>query len=74
MKKLIIGEGLSLLFSWIGGLIVDDTIQKSIAQYPDSYQIYQLVQHTSDIENVLTPVIIFIWIIASIIYLIRTFK
>lgn len=74
IKNPIIIEGLSLLFSWIGGLIIDDTIQKSIIQYPESYKFYQEIQNILNIDNVLTPIFVFLWIIGTIFFIFYKIK
>ncbi len=74
IKNPIIIEGLSLLFSWIFGLAIDETIQKSIIQYQDSYKLYQLIQNILHIDNVVTPIFIFLWIIGTLIYILNKIK
>jgi hypothetical protein len=69
IKNSIIIEGLTLLFGWIGCLMVDDTIQKSIVQYPNSYKLYQFIQNILHIDNVLTPIFVFLCIIGTLIYI-----
>lgn len=77
MKKIknpVIIEGLTLLFSWIFGLMIDDTIQKNIGQFPDSYLWYQLIQNIVHVDNVLMPFFIFLWILGTIIYILHKIK
>jgi len=77
MKKItnpVILEGLSLLGSWIAGLIIDDTIQKIIIQSPNSYKWYQLIQTITNADNIITPLFIFLWIMGTIIYIFNKIK
>lgn len=74
IKNPIIIEGILLLFSWIFGLMIDDTIQKSIIQYPESYNLYQFIQNFLNINNVLTPIFVGLWIIGTLIYIFHKIK
>jgi len=69
IKNPIIIEGLVLLFSWIGGLMIDDTIQKSITQYPDSHKLYQFIQNFLNVDNIIAPVLVFLWVIGTLSYI-----
>jgi hypothetical protein len=68
IKNPIIIEGLLLLFSWIFGLMIDDTIQKNIIQYPESYNLHQFIQNFLNIDNVLTPIFVGLWIMGTLVY------
>jgi len=70
----LIISGLSLLFSWIFGLMIDETIQKSIIQYPDSYRWYKLIQVIINTENIVTSFVLFLWIIGIITYILKKIK
>jgi len=77
MKKIktpLILEGLAILFAWIGGLMIDETIQKSILQYPDSWKLYQLILSLSPTDKIITTVLIFLWIFGSLIYIFHKIK
>ncbi|KHO55040.1 MAG: hypothetical protein QT10_C0007G0026 [archaeon GW2011_AR19] len=74
IKNPVIIEGLLLLFSWIVGLIIDDTIQKSIVQYPDSYKLYQLIQNITHADNFLASLFVFLWVLGTIIYILHKVK
>ena len=74
IKNPVITEGALLLLSWIFGLAIDETIQKSIVQYPDSYKWYQLIQSITHVDNIITPVFIFLWILGTIIYVFYKIK
>ncbi len=65
---------LYLFFSWIFGLAIDEKIQESIIQYPNSYKLYQLIQNTFNINKVITPLFIFFWIIVILIYVLNKLK
>jgi len=74
IKNPVILEGLSLLFCWIGGLMLDDTIQKSIVQYPDSHHLYQLIQNITNINNIWAPIFVFLWILGTLTYIFYKLK
>jgi len=74
IKNPIIIEGVLLLFSWIFGLMLDDTIQKNIVQYPNSWELYQLIQNITYIDNIITPICLFIWLIGTIVYVLHKIK
>ncbi len=74
IRNPIIIEGLSLLFSYIFGLMIDETIKKSIIEYPDSYKLYQLIQDVTNVDSIITPLFIFLWIIGTISYVLIKVK
>lgn len=74
IKSPVIINGLTLLFSWIFGLILDDTIQKSIIQYPDSNKFYQLIQSILHTDNILMPIFVFLWAVGTVTYILHKIK
>lgn len=74
IKNPIIIEGLSLLFSWILGLAVDETIQKGIFNNPDSFRFYQLIQNITHTNNIVMPTLVFLWVLGSLIYIFKKLR
>jgi len=74
IKNPIVLEGLTLLFSYIFGLMIDETIQKSIIESPDSYKWYSLILDVLHVDKVITPVLVFLWVLGTLSYIFYKIK
>jgi hypothetical protein len=54
--------------------MIDDTIQKSIIQSPDSYKLYQLIQSITNADSIISPIFVFVWVIGTITYIFYKIK